>query len=68
MSIFETDEKGNLVTEQSLIDHLNNGRVPKCPACSNQFRKVGEDRVDGELAGTNFICIYCSKKLFVLND
>jgi hypothetical protein len=68
MSLFDVDKKGNLITEQSMLDHINDGKVPKCPACKNMFRNVGEDRVEGELMGTRYKCIYCSKELLVIND
>ena len=68
MSYFDKTGDGRIATEQSILDHANHGQVPPCPECNGQFEKFGEDRLDGELAGTRYICLGCGMRLLVVND
>lgn len=76
--MFDRDGEGNLVQEASIFDHMNNGQIPPCPVCIKgsakyygtvmKFKKVKEDKVDGELMGTHYECQKCHTKLLVIND
>lgn len=68
MGLFEIDGAGNLSIEQSILDHVNDGKIPKCPNCKSEFREVSKDILNGELAGTRYVCYYCGKRLLVIND
>jgi len=78
MKMFDKDEDGNLVQEQSMFDHQNGGKIPCCPICLKgsknyhgtvrNFAKVSEDRVEGELIGTHYKCNMCGTRLLVIND